>query len=212
MASEGPRSPGASANDASIGSTAWTNIGSIFLEDGNTAAAIASSTAASNYLKATTFGFSIPSGATIDGIVVEIKKQSVSSLWTKDNAVRIIKGGTIGSTDKSLVGDWPSSLTWATHGSSSDLWGESWSHSDINATDFGVAISGIENNGSNFIYGQIDLIRITVYYTAGGGSSGAAMHYYRQCQRHEQPRLILPDRELITKLPRFNRIENRLAT
>lgn len=47
----------------------------------------------------------------------------------------------------------------------------------------------------------------------GGGSSGAAMHYYRQCQRHEQPRLILPDRELITELPpRFNRIENRLAT
>jgi hypothetical protein len=46
----------------------------------------------------------------------------------------------------------------------------------------------------------------------GGGSQGAAMHYYRQCQRHEQPKLILPDRELITELPRFNRIENRLAT
>lgn len=53
---------------------------------------------------------------------------------------------------------------------------------------------------------------LNVTYSAGG-SQGAAMHYYRQCQRHEQPRLILPDRELITELPpRFNRIENRLAT
>lgn len=48
----------------------------------------------------------------------------------------------------------------------------------------------------------------------GGGSQGAALHHYRQqgMMRHQQPRLILPNREIITELPRRRLIDNRLAT
>ena len=41
-----------------------------------------------------------------------------------DYAVRIIKGGTIGSTDRASGTAWSSSSAYTTYGSSSDLWGE----------------------------------------------------------------------------------------
>jgi hypothetical protein len=54
--------------------------------------------------------------------------------------VRTIKGGTIGGTDLSATTPVPGGETTVTFGSSSELWGQSWSYSDINATNFGVGI------------------------------------------------------------------------
>jgi hypothetical protein len=62
-----------------------------------------------------------------------------------DNAVRIVKGGSIGATDKSSVDAWPSTEASASYGGSSDLWGETWEASDINGSGFGLAISAVED-------------------------------------------------------------------
>jgi hypothetical protein len=62
-----------------------------------------------------------------------------------DNAVRIVKGGVIGSTDKSGISNWNSTDTVVYYGGPSDLWGESWSASDINSSNFGFAISALES-------------------------------------------------------------------
>ena len=56
--------------------------------------------------------------------------------------VKIVKSdGSIGSTNKVTSGYIPSSDTYVSYGGSSDLWSETWSVSDINDADFGVAIS-----------------------------------------------------------------------
>src|SRR3989344_5212889 len=68
-----------------------------------------------------------------------------------DHRVRIIKGGAIGSTDKASGTAWPGSLAYTTYGGASDLWGETWTASDINASTFGVAISAY---GSGFSFGN----------------------------------------------------------
>lgn len=60
----------------------------------------------------------------------------------QDNIVSIVKSnGTIGSENKAIAGNWPTSDTYSSYGSSSDLWSETWSYSDINDVDFGVVIS-----------------------------------------------------------------------
>jgi len=59
-----------------------------------------------------------------------------------DYAVRIVKDGSIGSTDKSISGNWSTTNSYASYGSSSDLWGETWSPADINGSTFGFVISG----------------------------------------------------------------------
>lgn len=96
------------------------------------------------YLKATGFGFTVPSYASICGITVEIECRATGLLLTaaiRDNEVKIIKNGTITGTDHALAGDWGSSDGYRSYGSTSDLWGTTLTPADVNSSTFGIAIS-----------------------------------------------------------------------
>lgn len=168
MASQGPLSAGSGANDASIGSVAWGNPTRIVASDNSRSNATPLLGSPTNYLVSSSHGFTIPTGAVINGIVVELELDSNSGT-VLDNAVRIVKGGTIGSTDKGRSGSfpWPTTDAYVTFGSSSDLWGESWTAADINASTFGTAISArVPSDGG---LAQVDHCRITVHYTESSG-------------------------------------------
>lgn len=173
MASQGPNSGGTFANDASYGTTAWTSPSNAASSNNSYASVLLSSFNSSQYLKATNFGFSIPSGATIDGIVVEVELKASSVGYIRDSSVKIVKGGTASGTDKKRSPGvfWPNTDTVITYGGSTDLWGLSWSDTDINASDFGLAFSPSVDTGKTSITAYIDHIRITVYYTTGGGGA-----------------------------------------
>lgn len=162
--SSGPNSPATTADDSGTGTATWSDTGNITTSNDTRATVSIDSSNSSHYLKATNFGFSIPAGATINGIVVEWEKGGGGGFDT-DNAVRIVKGGTIGSTDKSSLTAWPSSDTYASYGSSSDVWGETWTADDINATTFGAAIS--VKTTAALAGPTIDHVRITIHYTTG---------------------------------------------
>lgn len=177
MASLGPNSAGAATNNSAVGVDAWNTTGTVFSSDNSRTftSNFSALPRQSYYLVVTQFGFSVPSGATINGIVVEIERSENSpNANAVDVIIAIVKGGTIGSTNKASATEWPTTDTYATYGGSTDLWGETWTSTDINATNFGVAISSKHNRVSPKGSGiaQIDHVRITVYYTesAGGGS------------------------------------------
>lgn len=111
-------------------------------------------------LDATDFRFTIPDGATIDGIVLEFERNNTK---TDDALVQLIKGGTPQGTDKSAGATWLLNDTIATFGSSTDKWGLQWTVADINSDTFGVAVACIGN--ANNAVPQIDFLRITVHYT-----------------------------------------------
>jgi hypothetical protein len=176
MASEGPLSGGTFSTSAIVGSKgSWdqpSRLGSS--DDSRTENSFFDGY--SDYVTATNFGFAIPADATIDGIVVEWEKrdQGQSSL---DHAVRIIKGGTIGSTDKANATDWPDADAYVSYGANNDLWGETWSDSDINDSGFGAALAGGRSGGGAVL--NLDHVRITVYYTEGGGGGGVKGSVFR---------------------------------
>lgn len=59
-----------------------------------------------------------------------------------ENSIKIVKGGTIVGTDKANTGtELNTTDTYVSYGGSSDLWGTTWTPSDINASNFGVAVS-----------------------------------------------------------------------
>ncbi len=162
MSSQGPLIAGTGANDASVGTVAWSNPGNITANDGSSAS-YTSGTAVSNYLKGTNFGFSIPSGATIDGIEVTIERGVIAGNAT-DAHVRIVKGGSISATNLTTGATWNSgSMVVDTLGGPTELWGESWTSTDINASDFGFAVA-LSTAGAS--PAQVDYIAIKVYYTA----------------------------------------------
>ena len=181
MASQGPNSPITGANDTAVGTAAWTAPATI-VSSNNAGAAVSiggSGTVTTNYIKATNFGFSIPSGVTIDGIIVEIeRKQSTAAEGLcKDATVKLVKGGTVsGNNNADTSTNWPTADAYKTYGSSSDLWGLSWTDSDINAANFGVVLSAtitIDPKDGAGIY--VDHIRITVHYSTASPSASALL-------------------------------------
>ncbi len=68
--------------------------------------------------------------------------QSASGEAPYDDTISLIKAdGSIGSSNKAVVGAWPyPSPIYNSYGGSSDTWGETWTTADINDSDFGVAI------------------------------------------------------------------------
>jgi len=172
------QSAGAGANTAySGGSVDWSNPGNITSSNNSYATAVFMFAGTpTKYLEATDFGFSIPAGATIDGIECFIERK-YGTAAVRDTKVYIRNGdgsGGIGSTNKADTGsDWPSSDGTATYGSSSDAWGETWTVAKINSSDFGVVLA-CQLTGFSMTGGEayVDHISIKVYYTTASGDTG----------------------------------------
>jgi hypothetical protein len=173
MAFQGSLSPSTVVDDSSVGTVTWTNPSNAVASDNVRASINGATGATSHYLKATGFGFSIPTGATIDGIVLEIERaKGALDAAAKDSSVKLVKGGTVSGTDKAdTVTVWPSGDAYATYGSPTDLWGQSWTPSDINDSTFGAALSAqitFADFGSDAV---VDHMRITVYYSTSGNAT-----------------------------------------
>jgi hypothetical protein len=167
----GPQSGSVFSDDNVIGSYVFGSPPNAAASDNNrsSASAILSVlTGDTHYLKASGFGFSIPSGSIIKGIFVEIEKSAsnISILASvEDNSVRLIKGGTIVGTNHKLSGNWPTSESYYGYGSSTDLWGTTWTVADINSSNFGIAFSSsIVGVVGLFPSARVDHMRVTVSY------------------------------------------------
>ncbi len=161
--------PGACANAGGIGSVAWSGTANAGTDNGVYASASVDAST-TNYLSCTNYGFALPAGSRIDGITVRIERKSdrTSNGGSNDAAVRIVKGGAIGLSDKANPGAiYPTTVnSIAVYGGSTDLWGETWTAADINAGGFGAALAATKpsaNGPAHLI--TVDFISITVDYT-----------------------------------------------
>lgn len=172
---DGPRNPTVSSNDASIGTVAWNTPGNVLSSDNNRATAGTLvgvlSSASTNYLVETGFGFAIPASAIITGIKVDVERRQQGVLVgssVKDNSIKIVKGGVIvAGSEHASAGGWPSADALVSYGGAGDLWGTTWTPADINAANFGTAYASASLNAglaALFLSAEIDHMRITVYY------------------------------------------------
>ena len=169
----GPANAGTGINVAGVGTVAWTNPGNAITNNGVYATVTLSGpgTKTSNYLRTSNYNFStIPANATIAGITVLIGRfentGSGASTNMRDAGLKLIKAGSITGDDKANTStDWPTSLTTATYGGTSDLWGTTWTCSDINALNFGVSLTVSSSNDRT---ASVDYIQISITYTVPG--------------------------------------------
>lgn len=150
----------------------WTNPANAAIDDATEAqitAATYDNGDISYLLLPFSFGFAIPAGATIDGIVVEIDRRCFAGSAV-DNRVQLAKGTAFANlvgTNKASATAWPTTSTIATYGSPTDLWGATWTPAEVNdnaiSTAFAVFLS-VKATANNTDVG-VDFIRATVYYT-----------------------------------------------
>lgn len=174
----GAVSPGTMADDATIGTVSWINPNNAKVSDNiyTTATNGAQVNATTHYLKATNFGFSVPTGATINGITAEFERKRESFTTATDNEIKIVKSdGSIGTTNKSTGATWSGTEAYVSFGGVADLWGETWTSSDINDADFGVVISAIDKASPDSGQIEVDHIRITVTYTVADTQQHVSM-------------------------------------
>lgn len=176
MPTYGPNSPSSGANIAGA-NTDWSNPGNVVSSNNSyaTCGTLASGDG-TDWLSATSFGFSIPGSDTIVGIEVSIEA-SRSTGNVRLNNVAVTKNGSSPLGSISPFQNLSGTDTTYTYGGAADLWGQSWTPSDINASTFGaMAIcAGASPSGGA---PRIDHITITVYTTSGGGAP-TKMHQYR---------------------------------
>ena len=114
-----------------------------------------------DWLRATNFGFAIPTGSTINGIEVRM----VRNTPTYDAADQYVylrdSTGQVG--DNYEDGGWAGAVT---YGASNDVWNAGLTVADINASTFGVDISGVVTDGSGICYLDVYSIEIKITYTA----------------------------------------------
>ena len=148
------------------GSNNWTNPQYAQASDGNEAITSLNDWQTSDYLQCTGYGFSIPTGSTVNGITVSVQLYASRANSLRDTAMRLVRAGVIQAFDGSATGYYPTTATYIDHGSATDLWGATWTVTDINNANFGAALASVKPStagGSRTAY--IDHIQITVDYT-----------------------------------------------
>lgn len=158
-------------NDTSYGTFAWSNPENATDDDGLSASVNTSNADENtNYLLSTNYGFSIPAGATINGIDVYAETGGGINNW--QSSVRLVKAGVIQSADRAVANQ---PLYNAVYGTSTDLWDDTWTADDINNSGFGVAYAARIFNGNTT---TIDYVGIEVYYTPAGAGEPGAITYH----------------------------------
>jgi subtilisin-like proprotein convertase family protein len=165
----------------------WSNLLNIYSSENNYATVTlqnGGNSSTSYYLNAKKFGFTIPAGATINGIMVEIERQA-NGIGVSDARIQLLKtSGRVGNIPPSTA--WPTIEAYQTFGGMSNLWGTTWTATEINSDDFGVQVAAVNSSGS-ILTANIDHIRITVsytltgtidWYTGGGIKIGSGTPFY----------------------------------
>lgn len=176
MASQGPNSAGAGGNVTYYDEWSWNDSGNIAASDNSRTFAdrINLFAGPSDFLSASSFGASIPTGATIDGVQVDVERYA-STAGFVDSEVYLTSGGYGGviSFPSKTSQEWPTSEQYQTFGGSADLWGATLTPAVVNASGFGFLVNADSASMSlGTIY--VDHVRMTVYYTEAASSAASS--------------------------------------
>jgi hypothetical protein len=173
QSSSGPNLPTAATGNTNTnggGTRAWINPGGVEVTTGTGAqVSFTVNLQISDDLIATGFGFSIPGGSIINGIMLTVDEEDVTGNGDIfERNVQLTKNGSAAVGNNKAVGGFGTigSFATSTFGSSSDLWGTTWTPSDINASTFGVVFI---TRCAGFVgptdTGAVRGFRLTVFFT-----------------------------------------------
>tara|TARA_R100001594_G_C4032333_1_gene261550 strand:+ start:463 stop:1014 length:552 start_codon:yes stop_codon:yes gene_type:complete len=162
--SAGPTSAGSGDQDDNSGGEAWSNVGNVTASDDTYATCALFPLTSSDFLIGDNFGFAIPGGATITGIEMAVERKTSVSGVGGDSHVQLLKAGVQHGDNKSGGHSWPTVEAERSWGGASDMWGGTWTPSDINDANFGLRIAATGDEVASCTL-SVDHIKCTIYYT-----------------------------------------------
>lgn len=117
----------------------------------------------SDILRVTNFGFSIPVGAEIIGYMVKVRRYASATTSIQDNTIKLVLSGTESGNNKATSTYWTSTLETKEYGTDIDLWGATYTYSDINNSAFGIDIK-VNNPNAGSKTASIEAVWMKVFY------------------------------------------------
>lgn len=157
-----------SVDDGSAATPAWADPGNALTSNDVRAIVTLDKDVTSETLSLTGYGFTIPAEAIIDGILVYLdrQRQSISGGGIiTDGSVKLMKAGVVVGGDRATATSWTSSDVSEGHGGTSDLWDTTWTPAEINAADFGVALTVARTGGTLGVLPEARIDSVTVVIT-----------------------------------------------
>lgn len=156
--------PTTMSNDDAAGDVSWVNITNATADDDAMAYVDLAAGQSSQWIVASGFDFNLPRGATVTGFEVSYDSEAETASVIQEIGVALVKGGVIGAVLRTFgLTAWLLTRVLRTTGSDTDKWTESWTASDVSASDFGVALR-VENTGVLASEARVDYIQVTVHY------------------------------------------------
>jgi len=157
--------PGLGSTEDRDNKQSWANPTNIQAEAGYTMCPVDAGIY-SDWLRASDFGFTIPSAAVIDGIKVEINRRISVADAINDSSLRLVDAsGTNVGDDKASGSYWSTGeAETAAYGGDADTWGASPTPAMVNDSDFGIRLSAA-NTSASWCTAYVYWVKITVYYT-----------------------------------------------
>ena len=184
------KAPGTVASDSrDAGTEVWGNANNAKALDGsfadvNTAGGVSDS----EYLLCSNYGFSLL-GESLAGIQVTIHRKvtegvgCAGSCSAADRTVKLVNEvNVLEGSNKAAVGDWPTVLAAKVYGGAADIWGTTLNSTDVEDSDFGVALDVDLDGTDDEITAEVDYVEITVTTVAGTGTDGASAFIYLLCK------------------------------
>ena len=151
----------------------WTTPDNIKADDGAIAYVWTGYSWVSSVLTGSNFGFTIPTGATINWVKVEIRKccdEDNFQGYCTDEKIALYDGSSESNNYADTVTYWPGVGTWpgeiVVYGGS-DTWGLALTPALVNSSSFAVRMqTDAYNDSGHYSTPYIDFVRVTVDYTS----------------------------------------------
>ena len=163
-ASFGPQSASGATDDATVGTATWGTLSNVTASDSAYATVTLTGALTSHYLKVTFDLSSLPSYSSLDGIQIAVTAKKGGMGGATESEIKIVKNGTIGTTNKSTAATLTGSNAVVTYGATNNTWGETFTNGDT----IGVVISYV---GSGSVSASVDYVSATITYTAAAGGA-----------------------------------------
>lgn len=147
--------------------TTWSNPGNITASDNVYATYVVPALGTTNQLDAKSFGFTIPTLAVIDGVVVSIERKASVANELQDDTVGILINSSPGSggSNKASASLWGTTDSTPSYGSPSDLWNLTLTPTIVNNAGFGAYLKVKNTDAYLTPTASVDLISMVVYYS-----------------------------------------------
>ena len=148
------------------GNGTWTNTNNALTDNAQDASATNNSSGNTQYLYLRGFGFAIPVGAVIDGLIVTLDKHASGTVT--DSRISLVNTTSSQGSNKTNSGNWPAIEATSTYGSATDLWGNTSgtiTPTMVNSANFGIRVRA--NLGTSNATAYVDVATMKIYYHTG---------------------------------------------